>query len=78
MYTIHPDPTHQPMTQIYIARTLAGQTRRYHSYVALRRAKARRLDVIVESWREDDPPPFGRSNDAHAWSDYRLRHGCTD
>jgi len=59
----------------YIAKTLAGKTLAYNSRQALDRARVRRQDVIVDSWREDDPPPFGRPNDAQAWDAYRTRHG---
>ena len=30
--------------------------------------------VIVDSWRADDPPPYG-SSDAATWDQYRLRRG---
>ena len=58
----------------HIAKTLAGRTLTYHNYAALTRARKRRRDVIVDSWPENDPPPFGASS-ADEWDHYRTRHG---
>lgn len=63
------------MATAYIATTIAGKTITYESLGALNRAKARRKDVIVESWREDNSPPFDRANDASAWDTYRTQRG---
>ncbi len=59
----------------YIAKTFAGRTLAYATHAALKRARARRQDVIVDSWRADAPPPFHQSNNAAAWDEYRTQHG---
>jgi len=60
----------------YIAARLDGTNTTHTSLDALRRAQRRATGsrVIVDHWREDDPPPF-HSDDARDWDDYRAKHG---
>jgi hypothetical protein len=60
----------------YTGVLLAGGTIQSTSRKGLRSMATRRGTVVVDSWRNDDPPPFN-SSDALAWDAYRARHGVS-